>query len=79
LADESKTGAVVTLKLKLPPTLRQLMENGVWPSDLDTQNKISYSIKAERVKRIPSDESEIYLFAPPFITVANCGSDHGFW
>ena len=63
----------------LPPTLTHLIEIGVWPSDLDSENKISYSIRTERVKRIASDESKIYLYAPPFSTVAKCGSDHEFW
>lgn len=56
-----------------------MIEICVWPSDLDSENKISYSIKTERVKLIAPDESKIYLYAPPFVNVAKCGSDHEFW
>lgn len=68
--------------LQLPPLLRTLVHDGVWPKTIAEANHqhVAPLVPLERIRGFAADESELYLYHPPFHMVATLIT-HGeaFW
>lgn len=69
--------------MPLPPRLDTLLITGAWPRDAEEVNaqNLRPRFSVARVRQIALGETEIYLFAPPFRTVAEriAGGEAEFW
>jgi len=69
--------------LPLPTRLRQIIETGRWPKTHD--EKIHQNIRSlvpkERIQSFAPEQDRIYLFRPPFRTIAQrmSGAEGAFW
>ncbi len=63
--------------LRLPPLLEELLAAWRWPRTVGDQLRQNLSrplVTAERIRRLATEESEIFLLAPPFRTVRDSAS-----
>ncbi len=67
--------------LKLPPLLLELIDSGRWPRNRDDAIKQNLKSLAspENIQLLASDESTLYLLAPPFHTVREKSVHNKFW
>jgi hypothetical protein len=70
--------------LELPATLNALIARGAWPlteTEANRQNLMTGPIPRAVVERHVPGESSLYLFWPPFSTIAQvCArNERGFW
>lgn len=58
--------------LKIPEQLLSMLETGRWPrTEADTtQQNLRSRASADRIRALAPEESHLYLYAPPFRTVA---------
>jgi hypothetical protein len=58
--------------LALPKRLLSLIESGLWPSTPDEERRqnIRSLVSKERIQSFAPEEDRIYLFRPPFRTIA---------
>lgn len=67
--------------LSIPGRLQHLLNTGRWPRNRDEaarQNIISL-VPVARIKQLAPEEDMLYLFAPPFHTVAERSVGEKFW
>jgi hypothetical protein len=69
--------------LPLPTRLRQIIETGRWPKTLDEEihQNIRSLVPKERIQSFAPEQDRIYLFRPPFRTIAQrmSGAEGAFW
>ena len=69
--------------LPLPTRLRQIIETGRWPKTLDEEihQNIRSLVPKERIQSFAPEQDRIYLFKPPFRTIAQrmSGAEGAFW
>ncbi|HEY7375333.1 MAG TPA: hypothetical protein VIF57_24450 [Polyangia bacterium] len=70
--------------LELPAALKELVAAGAWPlteQEANRQNLAAAPIPAALVQRLVPGEDQIYLFRPPFRTIAErcAGPEAKFW
>jgi hypothetical protein len=58
--------------LPIPSLLLEALASGRWPrtSDESVRQNLRSLVPVERIRRLAPDESAIYLYPPPFATVA---------
>lgn len=59
--------------LPIPKELLDLLESGRWPRSVDEENQqnLRALISEERVRNLAAEESRIFLYSPPFTTIAS--------
>jgi hypothetical protein len=69
--------------LPLPTRLRQIIETGRWPKthDEEIHQNIRSLVPKERIQSFAPEQDRIYLFRPPFRTIAQrmSGAEGAFW
>ena len=69
--------------LPLPRRLRQIIETGRWPKthDEEIHQNIRSLVPKERIQSFAPEQDRIYLFRPPFRTIAQrmSGAEGAFW
>jgi len=69
--------------LSLPTRLRQIIETGRWPKthDEEIHQNIRSLVPKERIQSFAPEQDRIYLFRPPFRTIAQrmSGAEGAFW
>jgi len=67
--------------LQLPATLQQLLAAGQWPRNRDEaiRQQLTPLVPVARIKQLAPDEDSLYLYAPPFYTVAERAVENKFW
>lgn len=69
--------------LRLPKRLLKLIEIGRWPRthEEELHQNIRSLVPKERIQLFAPDETRIYLFRPPFRTIAQrmSGGEGAFW
>jgi hypothetical protein len=69
--------------LPLPTRLRQIIETGRWPKTHgeEIHQNIRSLIPKERIQSFAPEQDRIYLFRPPFRTIAQrmTGAEGAFW
>jgi hypothetical protein len=67
--------------LQLPLTLQQLLAAGRWPRNHEEAKNqdLKPLVSVECIKRLAPEEHSLYLFPPPFATVAEHAVDNKFW
>jgi|SRR5215469_4903859 len=75
--------SITVNNLQLPKRLLTLIESGLWPSTPDDERRqnIRSLISKERIQSFAPQEDRIYLFRPPFRTIAQrmSGAENAFW
>ena len=67
--------------LKLPALLECLLAEGRWPRTPEEalRQNLSPLVSTSRIQQFAPEESRIYLFAPPFHTVAEQATTNPHW
>ena len=69
--------------LPLPTRLRHIIETGRWPKthDEEIHQNIRSLVPKERIQSFAPEQDRIYLFRPPFRTIAQrmSGAEGAFW
>jgi hypothetical protein len=69
--------------LPLPTRLRQIIETGRWPKTHgeEIHQNIRSLVPKERIQSFAPEQDRIYLFRPPFRTIAQrmTGAEGAFW
>jgi hypothetical protein len=68
--------------MQLPPRLRELIDDGTWPIDLDQENAQNNRplVPKAALQRVVPDEQSLYLLRPPFRTLRErMDEGSGFW
>src|SRR5262245_11736427 len=63
------------MSMVLPSELRTLLAAGAWPlkdEEANRQNVLPHQIPTTLVERFAPGESQIFLYPPPFPTIAEC-------
>lgn len=69
------------ISLALPPLLNELIAAGRWPrtpAEALRQN-LAPLVSVARIQELAPEESDLYLKAPPFMTVRAVLADGSFW
>lgn len=76
------TGGVDVEGLIIPERLVAMLAAGRWPSDAQAERHqhLVSAAAPDRIRAVTGDESHLYLYRPPFITVASARAGNpGFW
>lgn len=66
-------------QLTLPNRLLQMIDNGLWPRTPEEARRHSL-VAEDRIKLFAPEQNRMYLFSPPFYTIAQRMNDNGnFW
>ena len=73
----------MTAELPLPKRLVNLIDSGRWPRTPDEERRqnIHLLVSKERIQSFAPEQDRIYLFRPPFRTIAQrmSGAEGAFW
>jgi hypothetical protein len=73
-------GKKMTTSLPLPNELKLLINDGVWPDKKSAQmQNLRPLIRKEILQQFAPDEETIFLYPPPFATIAEAREDNKYW
>ncbi|MEM9069796.1 MAG: hypothetical protein AAGE52_14885 [Myxococcota bacterium] len=65
--------------MEVPPLLKSLIADGVWPSTPKESFALTMTIGRERVRAMAPEAHRIALYTPPFFTVWQRSASNPFW